>query len=75
MAYEKLGWSNDRIIGITMPGFGTTTRTKNNATYLMEGLGITSREICIADSCTQHFKDIAHDPSVHDATYENSQAR
>ena len=75
MAYEKLGWSNDRIIGITMPGFGTTTRTKNNATYLMEGLGITSREICIADSCTQHFKDISHDPSVHDATYENSQAR
>ena len=75
MAYEKLGWSNDRIIGITMPGFGTTTRTKNNATYLMEGLGIASREICIADSCTQHFKDIEHDPSVHDATYENSQAR
>ena len=75
MAFEKLGWSNDRIIGVTMPGFGTTARTKNNATLLMEGLGITSREICIADACTQHFKDISHDPSVHDATYENSQAR
>ena len=75
MAFEKLGWSNDRIIGVTMPGFGTTARTKNNATFLMEGLGITSREICIADACTQHFKDISHDPSVHDATYENSQAR
>ena len=75
MAFEKLGWSNDRIVGVTMPGFGTTARTKNNATYLMEGLGITSREICIADACTQHFKDISHDPSVHDATYENSQAR
>ena len=75
MALEKLGWSNDRIIGVTMPGFGTTARTKNNATFLMEGLGITSREICIADACTQHFKDISHDASVHDATYENSQAR
>ena len=75
MAFEKLGWSNDRIIGVTMPGFGTTARTKNNATDLMEGLGITSREICIADACTQHFKDISHDASVHDATYENSQAR
>ena len=75
LAFEKLGWSNDRIVGITMPGFGTTSRTKNNATLLMEALGITSREICIADACTQHFKDISHDESVHDATYENSQAR
>ncbi len=75
LAFEKLGWSNDRIVGITMPGFGTTSRTKNNATLLMEALGITSREICIADACTQHFKDISHDASVHDATYENSQAR
>ena len=75
LAFEKLGWSNDRIVGITMPGFGTTSRTKNNATLLMEALGITSREIRIADACTQHFKDISHDPSVHDATYENSQAR
>ena len=75
MACDRLGWSRDRIIGVTMPGFGTTARTKNNATYLMEGLGITSREIRIADACKQHFKDISHDPSVHDATYENSQAR
>ena len=75
LAFEKLGWSNDRIVGITMPGFGTTSRTKNNATLLMEALGITSREIRIADACTQHFKDISHDASIHDATYENSQAR
>ena len=75
MAFEKLGWNNDRIVTVTMPGFGTTSRTKNNATELMEALGTTSREISIADACTQHFKDISHDASVHDATYENSQAR
>lgn len=75
MAFEKLGWSNDRIVGITMPGFGTTVRTKSNATDLMDALGTTSREISITAACTQHFKDIGHDPQVHDATYENSQAR
>ena len=75
MAFEKLGWSNDRIVTVTMPGFGTTSRTKNNATELMEALGTTSREISIAAACVQHFKDISHDASVHNATYENSQAR
>lgn len=75
MAFRSLGWSTDRIIGVTMPGFGTTSRTKNNATDLMEALGITSREISIKAACEQHFKDISHDPTVHDATYENSQAR
>jgi NAD+ synthase (glutamine-hydrolysing) len=58
-----------------MPGFGTTVRTKSNATDLMETLGTTLREISIVPACEQHFKDIAHDPSKHDATYENSQAR
>ena len=75
LAFERLGWNNDRIVTVTMPGFGTTVRTKNNATDLMEALGTTSREICIADACMQHFKDISHDSSVHDATYENAQAR
>ena len=75
MASDKLGWSRDRIIGVTMPGYGTTVRTKNNATDLMDALGITSREISIVPACNQHFADLGHDPQVHDATYENTQAR
>lgn len=75
LAFDKLGWSRKRIIGVTMPGYGTTSRTKNNATDLMEGLGITSREISIAAACDQHFKDLGHDKSVTDVTFENSQAR
>ena len=75
MAADRLGWSRDRIIGVTMPGFGTTSRTKNNAWDLMQALGITCREISIKAACEQHFSDIGHDASVHDATYENSQAR
>ena len=63
------------IIGVTMPGFGTTDRTYNNAITLMESLGITIREISIAKAVTQHFEDIGHDMEVHDVTYENSQAR
>lgn len=75
MAVDRLGWTRDRIIGVTMPGFGTTSRTKNNAWDLMQALGITCREISIKAACQQHFSDIGHDESVHDATYENSQAR
>ena len=75
LAFDKLGWSRERIIGVTMPGYGTTSRTKNNATELMDGLGITSREISIAAACDQHFKDIGHDRNVTDVTFENSQAR
>ena len=75
MAFDKLGWSHDRIIAVTMPGFGTTSRTRNNAWDLMEALGATCREISIVPACEQHFKDISHDPSVHNATYENAQAR
>ena len=75
LAFDKLGWSRKRIIGVTMPGYGTTSRTKNNATDLMEGLGITSREISIAAACDQHFKDLGHDKKVTDVTFENSQAR
>lgn len=75
MAFDKLKWSRERIIGVTMPGYGTTTRTKGNAVILMEKLGITIREISIKSACDQHFSDISHNPSVHDATYENAQAR
>ena len=75
LAFEKLGWSNERIVAVTMPGFGTTSRTKNNAWDLMKALGVTCREISIAAACRQHFSDIGHNEEVHDATYENSQAR
>jgi NAD+ synthase (glutamine-hydrolysing) len=73
--FDKLGYSRDRIVGVTMPGFGTTDRTYNNAVNLMRDLGITVREISIKDACMQHFKDLGIDSSVHDVTYENSQAR
>jgi NAD+ synthase (glutamine-hydrolysing) len=75
LAFDYLGWKRSRIIGITMPGFGTTKRTHSNADDLMKGLGVTLREISIAPSVKQHFKDIGHDPDVHDVTYENCQAR
>lgn len=73
--FDQLGKSRRGIIGITMPGFGTTDRTYTNAIRLMQQLGITIREINIKEACLQHFKDIGHDPEVHDVTYENSQAR
>lgn len=73
--FDKLGLSRKGIIGITMPGFGTTDRTYNNALSLMSSLQVTTKEISIKDACIQHFKDIDHDMSVHDVTYENGQAR
>ena len=73
--FDKLGLSRKGIIGVTMPGFGTTDRTHSNAVDLMESLGVTIREVSIKDACLQHFKDIGHNPEVHDVTYENSQAR
>lgn len=63
------------IIGITMPGFGTTDRTYHNAIELMKSLGVTIKEISIKDACIQHMKDIGHDESIKDITYENTQAR
>ncbi|WP_028912966.1 NAD(+) synthase [Prevotella sp. MA2016] len=74
-AFDKLGLDRKGIIGITMPGFGTTDRTYNNAIKLMQTLGVTIREISIAKAVIQHFADISHDADVHDITYENSQAR
>ncbi len=72
---DLLGRPRKEVIGITMPGFGTTDRTYRNALSLMQSLDITIKEISIKDACLQHFKDINHDPAVHDVTYENSQAR
>ena len=73
--FDKLGLDRRGIIGITMPGFGTTDRTHDNAVKLMKLLGVTAREISIAKAVTQHFQDIGHDAKIHDVTYENSQAR
>lgn len=74
-AVKNLGLPSETVVGITMPGFGTTDRTANNARELMKILGCDIREISIVDSVRQHFKDIGHDENVHDITYENCQAR
>ncbi len=73
--YDKLGWPRKGIVGVTMPGFGTTDRTYTNAVDLMTSLGVTVREVSIRKACLQHFEDIGHDAAVHDVVYENSQAR
>lgn len=74
-AIKELGKPASDIIGITMPCFGTTDRTYNNAVNLMKSLGITSEEINIKDACLQHFKDIGQSTDNYDLTYENAQAR
>ena len=74
-AFDKLGWDRQRIIGITMPGFGTSGRTYRNSIDLMKALGITLKEISIVKAVNQHFEDLGVDASVHDVTYENCQAR
>lgn len=73
--YDKLGLDRKNIWGITMPGFGTSGRTYENAIELMKLLGISMKEISIKESVTQHLKDIDHDINIHDVTYENAQAR
>lgn len=73
--FDKLKKDRKDIIGVTMPGFGTTDRTYTNALDLMNALGVTIREVSIKDACIQHFKDICHNINNHDVTYENSQAR
>jgi len=74
-AYKKLGIPNKNIIAVTMPGFGTTGRTFNNACNLVKNYGATLLNISIKDACVQHFKDIGLDQSDRSSTYENSQAR
>lgn len=73
--FDMLGFNRKGIIGVTMPGFGTTGRTYHNALAMMRELGITIREIPIGPAVDIHFSDIGHDKNVHDITYENSQAR
>lgn len=73
--FDKLGWTRKNILGVTMPGFGTTDRTHGNAVDLMNSLGVTVREISIKEACIRHFADIGHDEAVHDVVYENAQAR
>ena len=74
-AFDKLGLARKQIIGVTMPGFGTTGRTYKNALDLMKALKISTREVSIKEVCLQHFKDIGHNPQEHNVTYENAQAR
>lgn len=74
-AFDMLGLDRKGIIGVTMPGFGTTDRTYDNAVSMIKALGVTFKEISIVNGVTGHFKDIEHDMSVHDVTYENGQAR
>lgn len=74
-AFHRLGYDTSNIIGITMPGFGTSDRTYTNALALMRMLAITIKEIPIGKAVMQHFLDINHNAEIHDATYENSQAR
>ena len=74
-AFDKLGLSREGVIGVTMPGFGTTDRTYDNAVSLIHELGISFKEINISEAVRLHFKEIEHDESVHDTTYENCQAR
>ncbi len=73
--FDQLGISRKGIVGVTMPGFGTTERTYQNALSLMKHLGITWREVDIKKACRQHFCDIKHDEKQKDVTYENTQAR
>lgn len=74
-AFKICEYDSKGIHAITMPGFGTTKRTKSNAQILMDLLHVSSEEISIVDGVNQHFKDIHHDSNIHNITYENSQAR
>jgi len=74
-AFEMMGWDMADIIAVTMPGFGTTSRTKSNAVKLCEVLGVTLKEVDITDLSLKEFDTIEHDPSEHSVTYENVQAR
>jgi len=74
-AFEMMGWDVQNIIAVTMPGFGTTTRTKSNAVQLCEALGVTLKTVDITDISLKEFEAIEHDKDEHSVTYENVQAR
>ena len=75
LAADRLGYNRSQVIGVTMPGFGTSGRTYKNALAMMEELGVSIHEIPIRDMATQHLNDIGHSLDKHDITYENAQAR
>ena len=75
LAADRLGYNRSQVIGVTMPGFGTSGRTYNNALAMMEELGVSIHEVPIREMATQHLSDIGHDLETHDITYENAQAR
>ncbi len=74
-AFNILGYDKKNIIAVTMPGFGTSLRTKSNASIMMESLGITVLTMPISKDVLSHFELIGHDKNIHDVTYENAQAR
>lgn len=74
-AFKIMGWDTKNIIAVTMPGFGTTSRTKSNATKLCEALGVTLKTVDITDISLKEFEAIEHDKDEHSVTYENVQAR
>ena len=73
--FDMLGYDRSGIVGVTMPGFGTTDRTYQNAVTLIKELGVTFKEIPIAAACRQHFADIGLPEGDRSVTYENAQAR
>ena len=75
LAADRLGYNRSQVIGVTMPGFGTSGRTYNNALAMMEELGVSIHEVPIRDMAIQHLNDIGHDLDTHDITYEDAQAR
>lgn len=74
-AFDLLGKRREDIIAVTMPGFGTTLKTKNNSLSLMQAMGVTVKNVTIGGAVTKHFRDIDHDPENRNTTYENAQAR
>ena len=74
-AADEMGMERSGITGVSMPGFGTTSRTKNNGRALVDALGCKYREISVAAACREHFGNIGHDESIHNSVYENAQAR
>jgi NAD+ synthase (glutamine-hydrolysing) len=74
-AFDRIGFDRQRILAVTLPGFGTTSRTRGNAEQLCRELGVEFRTISIEQAVRQHFRDIGHPEGLHDITYENAQAR
>ncbi len=74
-AFDLLGKDREHVVAVTMPGFGTSVKTRNNAMSLMQAAGVTVRSVSIGGTVNRHFRDIDHDPEDRNVTYENAQAR